>query len=416
MSFVWRTLVKDFQRQRRSPAEFALWLGMPLLIGGLMVTLSGGRGGPKPQAHVLIVDRDDTFLSELLVGALSQDAAGGMIRAESVELEDGRRRIADGDASALLIIPAGFSDAVLLEEPCTLELITNPAQRILPGIVEEGLSILLDATFYAHRVLGDELETLAADPIDPNAFTLPDQTVAQFSVRVNQLVERLGAYLSPLAIQLETMTDEEEEKDEPQPGFALLFLPGILYMSLLFMAAGVSDDFWRERDQHTLRRVLVSPQRVSAFLAGKMLYSGMVMLAVSVVALAIGAIYFELSAPTVPLGALWAAFSGVVILAGLIVIQLYATSQRAGNILSSAIVFPLMMIGGSFFPFEAMPGWMVTIGTRTPNGWSLQQLKAILRDQVELADLGMAFAASLCTLLVLAAISVYRLRRGFVQG
>jgi ABC-type multidrug transport system permease subunit len=416
VTFIWRTITKDFQRQRRRPAEFAIWLGVPLLIGGLMVAVSGGRSGPKPQAHVLVADQDQSFLSELLVGAASQDATGSVMRAESVELEDGRRRVENGEATALLIIPEGFSDAVLLEEPSTLQLVTNPAQRILPGIVEESLSILLDANFYAHRVLGEDLAKFAGGPSDPDAFTFSDQTIADFGVRVNQLVERLGKYLSPMVIELETSTDEDQEKSKPQPSIALLFIPGILYMSLLFMAQGFSDDLWTERDQQTLRRVVVSPQRVSAFLAGKTLYGALLMLAIALVALAIGAAYFGLSPALVPMAATWAAFSGAVLLTGLATIQLHAPSQRAGTILTSALIFPLMMIGGSFFPFEAMPEWMVVIGTRTPNGWALQQLKAILQAQVELASLAVAFGASLVTLLVLFAVNVRRLRHGFVQG
>lgn len=416
MGFIWRTVSKEFQRQRRNPVELALWLGIPLIIGALMVMVSGGRSGPKPQAHVLVVDQDQSMLSGLLVGALSQDAAGGIMRAESVSLDDGLRRIEKGGASALLIIPDGFAEAVFLEEPSTLQLVTNPAQRILPGIVEEGLSVLLDVSFYAHRLIGDDLAMFATGPAD-DAMTFDDQVVADFSIRINQLVERLGKYLSPVVIKLETATDEDDEDDaKPQTSMALLFLPGILYMSLLFMVQGFADDFWKERDQHTLRRVAVSPQHLAGFVAGKLLYGTLVMLVVALFALSIGAAYFGIPAHVVPLAALWAGFSGAVLLTGMVAIQVHAPSQRAGNILSMAIIFPLMMMGGSFFPFEAMPGWMVAVGTRTPNGWSLQQLKDIMQQQTEPTALATAFAASVALMVVLFAINMRRLRTTFVQG
>ena len=118
---------KDLQRALRDPVGLLLWMGIPLVIGSLITLATGGTDGPAPQAHVLVV-----------------------------ELEEGRRRIDDGDGSTLLVIPEGFGETVLAEEPTTLRLTTNPAQTILPGIVEETLSILTDATFYLHRVLGDE--------------------------------------------------------------------------------------------------------------------------------------------------------------------------------------------------------------------------------------------------------------------
>jgi ABC-type uncharacterized transport system permease subunit len=37
-----------------------------------------------------------------------------------------------------------------------------------------------------------------------------------------------------------------------------------------------------------------------------------------------------------------------------------------------------MMIGGSFFPFEAMPAWMAAIGQWTPNGLAVLRLKDLL--------------------------------------
>ena len=45
------------------------------------------------------------------------------------------------------------------------------------------------------------------------------------------------------------------------------------------------------------------------------------------------------------------------------------------------IVFPLIMIGGSFFPFEVMPAWMARIGRWTPNGLASRNVKQILFGQ-----------------------------------
>ena len=48
-----------------------------------------------------------------------------------------------------------------------------------------------------------------------------------------------------------------------------------------------------------------------------------------------------------------------------------------GNVVISAVLFPLLMLGGSFFPSEAMPGWMAQVGRWTPNGWAVERLKAL---------------------------------------
>jgi hypothetical protein len=49
---------KDWARQRRDPLGLLVSLGVPVVVGALLTLLSGGREGPKPQAHVLVVDGD----------------------------------------------------------------------------------------------------------------------------------------------------------------------------------------------------------------------------------------------------------------------------------------------------------------------------------------------------------------------
>ena len=142
MGILWNSVRKDLSRHRRQPLEFLIWLGIPLMIGFLFTLLfSGGGDSPKPVAKVLVVDEDQSFVSGLLLRALSEENSKGFIDAEFVDATSGRARIDRGEATALLTIPEGFSDAVLKEEPLALLLVTNPAQRILPHIVEEGLRI-----------------------------------------------------------------------------------------------------------------------------------------------------------------------------------------------------------------------------------------------------------------------------------
>jgi len=62
----------------------------------------------------------------------------------------------------------------------------------------------------------------------------------------------------------------------------------------------------------------------------------------------------------------------------------------AADMLSSTIIFPLMMLGGSFFPFEYMPAWMAAIGRWTPNGLGVARMKDLLYGDVALAPIATA--------------------------
>ena len=158
------TAGKDLRRYMRDRLAALMWLGIPLVIGSLMILATGGSEGPTIQAHVLVADEDDTFLSRLLLGAMGQGRAGDIIQAERVDQHAGRQRLDRGEATALLVIPKGFSEALLKEEPTRLLLVVNPAQRILPGIVEELLRMVADGAFYVHRLVGPELRAMATGP------------------------------------------------------------------------------------------------------------------------------------------------------------------------------------------------------------------------------------------------------------
>src|SRR6059058_2368332 len=216
----------------------------------------GGVDRAPPSAHLLVADEDGGVLSGLLARAFGQESRGQFVRVEEVKRDEGRARIDRGEATALLVIPAGFGQAVLNEKSTTLLLVTNPAQRILPQIIEESLQIVADGAFYLHRVAGDELRKIVRTP-PKGQRTLSNDEVAQISVTINQVVTRLEKYLFPPVIQVETSTDEQEAGQKVS--IVQLFLPGILVMALLFMAEGLSADVWRERDQGTLRRTLSTP-------------------------------------------------------------------------------------------------------------------------------------------------------------
>ncbi len=420
MRFVWATSIKDLRRRLRDPLALVLWIGIPLIIGTLLTLLSGGKSGPRPEAFVLVADEDDSLVSGLLVGALSQDRTGGLVRAEAVDAGEGRARLDGGEASALLVIPDGFGGAILRDEPTTLQLIKNPAETILPSIVEEMLTMAVDAVFYAQRIVGDDVRaTFEAAGVDSMGT---DTTVSAVSIRINDAVSRLEGTLIPPVMDLvvRTTDDLEEavgagEDAASGPPMALLFVPGLLFMALLFMAQGLSNDLWTERGLHTLRRLSTTPQSATRLLAGKLAAGITLMTVVASVTLVATTAYFELGWSRLPLAIAWAALSGLLLLLVMTTLTVISSTQRDAEVLGMVVVLPLMMLGGSFFPFEAMPDLFATIGKLTPNGWALARLKDILFDRVDAAAMGVALGALLCVIVLLFVFSAWRLDTRFMR-
>lgn len=417
--FLRAAATKDLRRIGHDRWRFLLWLGIPLLIGGLMTTLMGGADGPKPQALLYLDDQDESFLSGALLNAFSNEQTGELIQVERLPRDEALRRLNDNRGSALLVIPAGFGQAVVEEQPVTLELLTNPAQRILPGILEEVLALIRDGVFYVHRVLGEEIQLMLASP-EPGEFTLADPKVAQIAVRINQVVNRLNDYFNPLLIELTTTIEEDTPKTEEE-GAALpasfYMLPSVLMMALFFLAQGLSEDYWSERESGTLRRAACTPRKLSSLLAGKLLAVAAVFAGIGVVLFAGGYLYHDyLPWTTVPLGVFWWTAGGVAIYLMLSLVQMLCTSRRGGSILTNLLMFPLLMMGGSFFPFEAMPTWMAEAGRFTPNGWILQELKPVILGRTGVLGLAAPFGGLFAAGAVLVFLLRARLRKVVFVG
>ncbi len=418
MNGLFATVIKDLLRFARDPAALAMWLGIPLVVGGLLVMAVGGMDGPAPTVHLLVADEDDSFGSRLLLGMLEQQRSESAVHGEQVDLAEGRQRLDAGDASALLIIPKGFAEAVFREEPTTLELVTNPAQRIGPGIVEELLELLQEAVFYAHRLIGPDIREIV-EAVDRGDDDVSNETVARWSISIYQATQRLDHYLSPPVIELETATPQPSSPPKASAStvpVSFYFLPGMLLMGLLFAAQGLSDDVWKERESGTLRRIVSTPLGISRFLVGKVAACSVILAGLASIVLAAGFWYFELPWQRLPLALLWSVGTGVMLTGIMLPVQVFASSHRGASVLSFLVVFPLMMLGGSMFPLEAMPGWLAAIGRFTPNGWSVLQLKAILLGGQGPLSLPLAFLLLLHISLALFVVAGARMVRVFARS
>jgi ABC-type transport system involved in cytochrome c biogenesis permease component len=371
MDFFVASVVKDLRRWMQDKTALLIWLGIPFLIGGLITTMIDGGGG-TPTGVLLIVDQDDSLLSGVVVGAYSQDQLGDLLIVEQVSAEEGEARINDGDGSGLLTIPEGFQDAFLNETPVTLTLKTNPAQTILPGIIEDVTEILLDAGFYAQRLLGPEIEKIQ----DSSLTEMPgDAFVASVSVDIQHKIDAIAPKLSPLLFDIEII---EPPPQEPRPDFALLFLPGIILMALLFASNSLAADYWIERDKGTLRRLVSAPGALAGFVAGKAFAALIVMAILASITLGIGFIYHGVVWAKFASSLLWVSLGGVGLFAWFSALHMLFPNQRAANLVMMIVLFPLMMAGGSFFPLAALPDWIAAIGRISPNGFIVDRLSGEL--------------------------------------
>jgi ABC-type multidrug transport system permease subunit len=407
MHFVWSALCKDIQRQRRDPWDVLLWAGIPLLIGVLITAFTGGVGGSaKPTAHLLVADEDDSIASQFLVRTFDQGVLRELIRTERVERAQGTAQIENGEATALLVVPAGFGAALLREEQGELYLLENPAQRLLPQIVEEVLEVALDAAFYVHRLVGQDLQHLVKRLGAGEKLTLEQS--GQVGTALYQFFAQIGPYLLPPALEVVAGVDESEES---AVHFSFYFFPGFVLMALFFAAQSMGTDIWEEYRQGALRRLVASPASLSAWLLGKVGAGFVSSALVGGILLLFGVLYHGRPLLYMVPAVLWTAAGGALLLLLVMAVQLAVGSERAAMLTTQIAMFPLLMVGGSFFPLPALPSFLAVIGRWTPNGYVLTGLTDILLGRMAALDMLAGLGVLVVVCIALFALCALRLSR-----
>jgi len=387
-----------------------LYFAIPLMLTGLFTLVFGNQGPRDISIRVLLWDEDRTMLTQLLTGAGAQLEERGI---DLIQVDDeGLSMMDNGEATALLHIPQGFSRSFLNAQPCTLELVKNPSQRFLPQAVEEGTrlgAVLLSA---AARVFSDELAQLAslfAADSGPS-----DEAIASLSVSTNQTLRLVKRYALPPPIGLETVT-LDDPTDSSQVNMVSYFFPGFSLMGVFFLAQAVSRDIVRERERGMLRHLLTAPVTTWDYLLGKC--CSMVTLAALAFVLLmlfgaiVGVVWGSLTAMASLMLAPAVAVSGTMLL----IISLVG-SERQADALTTIVIMVWSMLGGAFMPLAAMPKFLLPISRSTLFYWAVDGLNQCVFAKAGVADIALNLTVLLGSGGVLLLLGSWRLSRRIHGG
>jgi ABC-type multidrug transport system permease subunit len=279
----------------------------------------------------------------------------------------------------------------------------------LPGIIENVTEVLLDAGFYLQALFGAELKKIQAvdtDSVPSNAF------VSEVAIDINEKMQSLGSSLFPPAFEL---TIVEPPPAEPQPDIGILFLPGIVLMALLFSSQGMSSDYWKERENGTLRRLVSSPGLLNQFVLGKAFAASAIIGTITGITMLLGFLYHDITWSKFLPSMLFVVSAGIGFFAWFAVLQMLFATQKGANLLTTILLFPLLMMGGSFFPLDALPDWLASIGRMSPNGFVADRFTTELTSAsawtYDWQSWSIVFAMTASGL----AISSWRLKSGFAR-
>lgn len=373
---------RDFRRRLRSPAGLLILMVIPILMTALFgVIFAPGDKDAKLTIRILVVDLDRNFGARMLNQVFQQERFADMFRMESVTEEAGRREIARGKASALLIIPRNFTADLFLSRPTRIEVIKNPAQTFLPRIVEEFTRTMAVFLSAAQAVFAPELAALK--PLWDQSFEDIDTAkIAGLFDSVRPKVNRLRRVIDPPLVGLAGGDKEREadEKNESVMNITAIFaaiLPGMAIMFMMFIVETFMREIMAEKEDGTLRRLLFSPIPPVQYVTAKIISAWTMGLIIMGLLVAMGKLVFGIQ-----WGNLFhlAVYSGAVLatLCGLFaLLNAFLRNRNQAGAVAAPVILMFSAFGGSMIPVSQLPGGIQALSRFTPNFWFIQGTAAI---------------------------------------
>ena len=382
MLLAWKD-TRIFFRDRAALA-FAFLLPFVFVIG---FTLALRDVGPEnEQLQFTVATQETAGISVQVVEAIVA-AADGLAAAR--DYDDALAAVDTGEIDGFVAFPPDFTQRFLSGETATLEVMVGddvqPAdEAALRGFAQE-IAVRFSeaqATLSAVVALGSPQDAAAA-------------------------MEELFSDTGGPAIGLRV-----EQVGEVAPFNASNFtLPGYLTMFVFFTAAMGAEALARERQTHTLERLMANGVRRESLIVGKFLAGGIIGVTQVAVMWIVGALAFGIDLGASPAAVVLLSLLMVVASAAFgVMLASFVGNVRtasAAGVLTSLVLAP---IGGSWWPLFITPPFMQSLARLTPHGWANGGLNKLMLFGAEFTDVGPEIAALAVFAAVFLAVALWRFR------
>jgi hypothetical protein len=203
---IWKLLKKDLLRDAKHPWGLVILMIIPVLTAVLIALVFSPQGDIQKNVmiHIAILDRDDDLLSSMLRSISNQGQAAENLQLHFVDTEKaGIRLVEKRKVSAFVLLPENLTVDLLEGTATALTLYKNPAEAILPKIVEEGLNIVCIGVSQALNLLQPEIKSIRK-MVKQDKMPEPIEVANVASSSVQRL-KTIEPYLLPPLIQFETI-------------------------------------------------------------------------------------------------------------------------------------------------------------------------------------------------------------------
>ena len=367
----------------RAALAFAFLLPFVFVIG---FSLALRDVGPGNEALQFTITTQET--AGISAQAVETIMAAGDGQVAAMGYENAWAAVEAGEIDGFVAFPPDFTQGFLSGEPVFLDVIVGDIppgnEAAIRGFAQEIASRFSEAqaTLSAVAALGSPQEAAAA---------------------MEELLSDTGGPAVDFRV---------EQVGDIEPFNASNFtLPGYLTMFVFFTAAMGAEALARERQTHTLERLMANGARRESLIVGKFLAGGIIGVVQVAVMWIVGALAFGIDLGASPVAVVLLSLLMVVASAAFgVMLASFVSNVRtasAAGVLTSLVLAP---IGGSWWPLFITPPFMQSLARLTPHGWANGGLNKLMLFGAEFTDVGPEMAALAAFAAVFLAVALWRFR------
>ena len=319
---------------RRNRVLLITSLGLALISIFVFGWLFGGSGNQK--LTLGIADQDGSAVTTQLISALrgngSLDVSTGTQSDELAQLRAGKR-------NAVLVLPAGFGQAMASGQ-ATVEVYYDQSNPVTQAVTRSAVQSV---------VANMNAAALGKPPI----VSLSEQAVSVHNLR-----------------QIDWLT------------------PGMLGMLLMWANLSIGSLLVQWRQTGILKRLAVTPLRPGMLMGSQMLARLALSVAQGAILLAVAMLAFH-----VQVVGSWLALAALVALGALTMMSIgfiagsFAKTPEAAQSVMFLVSFPMMFLGGSYFPTTSAPAFLTPVIKAMPLSYLNDALRQIINNGAGLAGI-----------------------------
>jgi ABC-2 type transport system permease protein len=406
----WFIALKDLKIFSQDRASLFFFIIFPFLFIILFSFLLKGVGSEDTRLELHLATQEAAGgLSYQIIGAMATEnesllQPGQPIIIWDKDYEADRQAVEDKKLAGFVAFPADFTQALMDGTPTNLEVFAD-ASNLDTWTALNGLASAISSQIGTSQVIIKATVALLVEsgslPPDPESI----------NKKVQQMMAQMLAEGERPFITYTTEKVGDVEAENPSN----YVIPGYLVMFVFFAAALGAEIIVRERQNHTLERLLASSVKRASILGG--IFTGSVIKGMIQIVIfwTVGILVFKVDLGLSPLGVIILSIL-MVLMSSAFAVMLATFARTARSASSLAVITSLVLapLGGCWWPSFLYPEWLQNVAKITPHAWATEGFNKLMLFGANFGAAAPEMLALVGFMVVFGVIAVWRFRTAAV--